>query len=607
MKGTIRSYVATLFTLALSMGTAVTAFAANTFSISDLQEIPFSSGYDIKTVAFTLSAGYTLTADITPWGVPGDTDGDGDPNASTTPGIIDDPGVGPTEYLEIDMECGATDVSIAANGCIPNVIVVYADNILTVYNLLTGVDLTPYVTFSVLADRYVMTIPDLLAFKTALGISTTAVNFGAFHFVASSADNQVDDSIPDNFGCAAVHLDLPVVAKCDLLLTKAANVSTVGPLVAPVGNEEDHDEASDSHMDHNGNGDSDDSDSGTANLTCGCKGKVSELTLKYNGTAATTVNVDRIDPFSTNLLPPTTIQPGQIFTVSGSDFGPNGFKGTLGVGIAITENGANPVQIHTSCSTPVGPGLVAGDFVVQSGKSKKLTVPLCDIASVACPTNQKVTYTYTVTNKGTDITGVMINDNKMVAPVAGPISLAANATQTFTVDACLYETTTNIASATGTMINNLACTSNQPSVTVEMLVPPPPVAHCEEPVIAPPAPSYHGCGIKYWSDNKKHKKAWGLRTPDDRFDAVFGVDSAGNKGLLKVLKEDDLDGKGASSKDFQRHAAAAMLNATNADVHYFYTPGEVVSIVGNAYKTKSFDAAKLLLKTQNDMGCPFND
>lgn len=604
MKSTIKSSVASVLALVVSMGMSAAALAGNVFSINDPQEIGYNSGYDIKTITFTLGADYSLTADIVPFGTPGDTDGDLDPNASSDPLIIDEPGVGSAEYLEIDMECGATDVSL---GCNPNVVVIYTGNTLTVYNLVNGTDLTPYVTFTVLTDRYVMKINDLLAFKAALGISTTAVNFGAFHFVASFADNQVDDSIPDNFACSAVHLDPPVVAKCDLQLTKTANVSTVGPLAAPVGNEENDDDSSDSHQDTNGNGDSDDSESGDASLTCGCKGKVSELTLQYNGTVAATVNVDRIDPFSTNLFPPTTIQPGQIFTVYGSSFGPGGFKGTLGVGIAITKDGGDPVEIHTSCSEPVGPGLVAGDFVVLSGKSKKLTVPLCDIAPVGCPANQQVTYTYTLTNNGTDLTGVMLTDNKIVAPVAGPISLAANTTQVFTVDACLYETTTNIASATGTMSDTLSCASNDASVTVEMLVPPPPVPHCDAPVTPPPAPEYHGCGIEYWSDSKMHKSAWGLRTPDDRFDAVFGVDSAGNKGLLKVLKEKDLDGKGAASKDFQRHAAAAMLNATNPDVHYFYTPGEVVSIVVNAYATKSFDAAKQLLKTQNDLGCPLGD
>jgi len=605
-----------LLGLFAGMATVAPTYAANTYTITDAQEIgAFPSGYDIKEITFTLDANFNLTADIIPWGVPGDADGDGDPNASSVPlSITDDVGVGPTEYLEIDMECGAVDVS---NGCSPNVIVTYTDNTLSVYNLLTAADLTPFVSFTVLPDRYVMTITDLLGFKTALGISTTAVNFGAFHFVASFSDAQEDDSVPDNFACEAVHLDPPDVAKCDLLLQKTSNVSTVGPLAMAIGNEDDHDDSSDwnsdSHADRNHSGDSDDSDSdsGTSH-SCGCKGKVSQLKLRYMGTSPTTVKVDRIDPFGTTLFPSTAILPGDVFTVNGSSYGPKGFKGTLGVGISITENGENPVQIHTSCSEPVGPGLIAGNFEVVSGNSKKFSKPLCPVVTDTCPANQKVTYTYTVTNNGTAVSDLVVTDNKMVDPIAGPISLAAGATKTFTANACLYETTTNIASASGTYgANNEACAAPDASVTVEMLVNTPPQCtpgvDCDDDHHNPPSGEHHGCGPDFWGDHKKHKARWRSHKEDDRFDASFGVDASGNKGLLKVLKEKNFSGRGAASKDLQRHAAAALLNASNPDVNYFYTAGEVAEIVLNAYATKDFETARNLLKAQNDCGCPFND
>lgn len=636
----LKTLSCTLLALFVGVAAGFPVYAGNIHTIFDPQEISYPSGYDVKEIIFTLHPDFSMTADIIPYGVPGDTDGDGDPNASSNSLVIDETGVGPNEFLNIAMECGATDVS---NGCQPNVAIVFTDNTLSVFNLINGADLTPFVTFAVLTDRYVMTITDLLAFKTALGFSTTTVNFGAFSVVASFADNQVDDEVPDNAACEAVHLDPPEVAKCDLLLQKTANVSTVGPLAMPVGNESSHDDSSDSHSDTNGNGDSDDSDSGDASLTCGCKGKVSQLTLRYNGTAPTTVSVDRLDPFSTNLYPATAILSGDVFTVNGSSFGPNGFKETLGVGIVITENGGNPVQIHTSCSTPIGPGLIAGDFEVVSGTSKKLDKPLCPVVAPGCPANQQVTYTYTVTNNGTLVNDLLVTDNKMLDPVGGPISLAAGASKVFTANACLYETTTNIASASGTFgANNEACVSNEASVTVEMLVNPPPPGGCsaggdsdsdsghdsnlnsdsddsdadsgdqdcdgDEIHTAPaPSPVYQGCGPDYWKEHKSHQHAWTVYSPDDRFDALFGVDASGNKGLLKVLKENDRNGKGAASKDLQRHAAAALLNSSNPDVHYFYTSGEVIAIVVDAYNTKNFDAAKDFLRAQNEMSCPFND
>ena len=69
-----------------SMATIAPAFAANTYTITDAQEISaFPSGYDIKEITFTLDANFNMTADIIPWGVPGDADGDGDPNSSSVP------------------------------------------------------------------------------------------------------------------------------------------------------------------------------------------------------------------------------------------------------------------------------------------------------------------------------------------------------------------------------------------------------------------------------------------------------------------------------------------------------------------------------------------
>jgi hypothetical protein len=211
-------------------------FAANSHTILDPREInDFYSGYDIREITFTLHTAGTLhpdeslTAEIFPYGVPGDTDGDGDPDASSST-VIDDPGVGRFEFLRLDMECGAVDVS---EGCEPNVIMIYTNNALQVHNLLTAVDLTPLVTFNVLADRYVLTITDLMAFKMAMGILPNgSVNFGAFSLVASFADNQVDDLIPDSGICELVQLEpsLPP-APCNISVEKTCFV--VGSNILP--------------------------------------------------------------------------------------------------------------------------------------------------------------------------------------------------------------------------------------------------------------------------------------------------------------------------------------------------------------------------------------
>ena len=49
----------------------------------------------------------------------------------------------------------------------------------------------------------------------------------------------------------------------------------------------------------------------------------------------------------------------------------NDKKGTLGTEIKICVDGELNTKIHTSCSKPIGPGLVSGDFKVIEGYSKE--------------------------------------------------------------------------------------------------------------------------------------------------------------------------------------------------------------------------------------------
>ena len=59
-----------------------------------------------------------------------------------------------------------------------------------------------------------------------------------------------------------------------------------------------------------------------------------------------------------------TLNPEDIFSFTGVDK-----KGTLGTKIFILVNGELNAEIHTSCSTPIGPDLIVGDFTVVSGHS----------------------------------------------------------------------------------------------------------------------------------------------------------------------------------------------------------------------------------------------
>ncbi len=181
------------------------ASATNVMVISDPQEITaFSSGYDIETVTFSLDVSDTMTIDIKPYGVPGDADGDGNPNSSSNPIIVDEPGVGPTETVLAVISFGD-----AATCQPPDVMLYYSDNTLTIINFFNGMPIPPTSapTFSVTGTSYVITIPNFSAFRTFLGGSPGA--FGTFGFSGSGTDLQPEDIAPDA-GCGSVNISPPV-------------------------------------------------------------------------------------------------------------------------------------------------------------------------------------------------------------------------------------------------------------------------------------------------------------------------------------------------------------------------------------------------------------
>ena len=59
------------------------------------------------------------------------------------------------------------------------------------------------------------------------------------------------------------------------------------------------------------------------------------------------------------------VMAGGTFTFSGQ-----WKRNTLGTEIMIYVDGKLNTKIHTSCSQPIGPGLISGDFEVISGESR---------------------------------------------------------------------------------------------------------------------------------------------------------------------------------------------------------------------------------------------
>ena len=94
-----------------------------------------------------------------------------------------------------------------------------------------------------------------------------------------------------------------------------------------------------------------------------CEGKVTELTLRYNGAEAAQVTV--IQKKDDIIVFDEVVEPGGEVWICGSDD-----DGTFGKEVKILVDGEEHVKIKTDCSKSIGPGLVAGDFVVLEGESE---------------------------------------------------------------------------------------------------------------------------------------------------------------------------------------------------------------------------------------------
>ena len=103
--------------------------------------------------------------------------------------------------------------------------------------------------------------------------------------------------------------------------------------------------------------------------SCGeCSGKVSQLTLRYDG--ATTSFVEVVQKNGETVFA-ANVDPGEEFSFAGTD------NGTLGSNTKIYVDGSLHAEVHTSCSQPIGVGFSYGDFTITAGASRN-GGPFCE-------------------------------------------------------------------------------------------------------------------------------------------------------------------------------------------------------------------------------------
>jgi hypothetical protein len=78
-----------------------------------------------------------------------------------------------------------------------------------------------------------------------------------------------------------------------------------------------------------------------------------------------------------------TVNNGDIIVIDGNGAGVDD-QGTVGAEVSVYINGQFHVNIHTSCSVPIGIGQNWGDFKIVEGMSRN-NGDLCQYIPAACP------------------------------------------------------------------------------------------------------------------------------------------------------------------------------------------------------------------------------
>ncbi len=103
----------------------------------------------------------------------------------------------------------------------------------------------------------------------------------------------------------------------------------------------------------------------------------------------------------------------------------------------------------------------------------------------------------------------------------------------------------------------------------------------------------------FWKQSH-HFQHWTTFTTNQQFNALFGLTAQQEDRDLTLLGA--LQRGGGGHRAFARHAAAALLNASQPNVAYAFTIDQVKAMVQQAYTTGDFNTAKNNLESENMLG-----
>jgi len=122
-----------------------------------------------------------------------------------------------------------------------------------------------------------------------------------------------------------------------------------------------------------------------------------------------------------------------------------------------------------------------------------------------------------------------------------------------------------------------------------------------------------GCTPGYWKQ-PQHEDSWEGYYPKDLFVEIFGevITIRWKEKKGKPVPTEDptllqaLQARGGGINALARHAVAALLNASNPAVLYYYSVDEVIQMTQDALGSGSYGPTKNLFEEANEAGCPLN-
>jgi uncharacterized repeat protein (TIGR01451 family) len=284
----------------------------------------------------------------------------------------------------------------------------------------------------------------------------------------------------------------------------------------------------------------------------------------------------------------------------------------------VAAGDADPLTNTVTATYTAGSGIFATSDTDTASDSTNLFQPGVDVTKNCTPDPVEVggvlTCTIVVTNTSSNDTPVLINGT-IVDTLTGNLldpantavvssnctpSLPGGGTCTIVTERTVLATDPNPLVNTVTVNYNPTGFPN--NIRDEAM----------DSVVVKPPRGGEGCTPGFWKQDQ-HFDSWVGFDPDQSFEDVFDVDvtlgAGGQNTIADPTLLDALNATGGGVNALARHAVAALLNASNPDVSFDFTPQEVIDLVHDAIVSgdpAEIEEAHQLLADANEQGCPLN-